>query len=64
MRQPYINFARLNQIKIRLLHFDIPMDICLERNAKRQQPVPNDVITKIENFFKIINLEILKLLLV
>jgi predicted kinase len=43
-RRPWIQFAHLNDCDIEAVHFDTPLDTCLERNRKRKRVVPPDVI--------------------
>ena len=46
-RRAYIKIAELYGAEPEALYFDTPVDVCLERNRKRQRVVPEDVIHKL-----------------
>ena len=39
-RRPYIDIARHSNCRIEALYFDVPLAVCLERNAARSRVVP------------------------
>jgi predicted kinase len=43
-RRPYIKLADLYDCDAEALYFDVPLDVCLERNAARDRCVPPSVI--------------------
>jgi predicted kinase len=43
-RRPYIALGRLNDCAVEALFFDVPIEICLERNRQRQRVVPESAI--------------------
>jgi len=43
-RRPYIRLGQLYDCKVEALYFDIPLDVCLERNRARGRVVPEDAI--------------------
>jgi len=43
-RRPYIKMAGLHDADAEAVYFDIPLEVCLERNAQRQRKVPPEVI--------------------
>ena len=46
-RRAYIKIAELYGAEPEALFFDTPVDVCQERNRKRQRVVPEDVIHKL-----------------
>ena len=46
-RRAYIKIAELYGAEPEALFFDTPVDVCVERNRKRQRVVPEDVIHKL-----------------
>jgi predicted kinase len=48
-RKPIIDIAKLNNYKIIAVYWNIPIELCIERNKKRSRVVPDHVITKIYN---------------
>lgn len=43
-RRPYIKIARKFGCQIEALFFDVPLDVCLERNRARARMVPEDAM--------------------
>ena len=46
-RRAYIKIAELYGAEPEALFFDTPVEVCIERNRKRQRVVPEDVIHKL-----------------
>jgi predicted kinase len=45
-RQPYIEIARAHGCEIEAVFFDVPLAVCLQRNARRPRVVPEDALAK------------------
>jgi predicted kinase len=45
-RQSWIKLARDFGYEVQAVYFDVPLDVCLERNHKRQRVVTDDVMHK------------------
>ena len=45
-RRPYIEIARAHGCEIEAVFFDVPLEVCLERNAQRRRVVPVDALEK------------------
>ncbi len=45
-RKPYIEIARQYRAEIEALFFDVPHEVCLERNKTRTRQVPEGVLAK------------------
>jgi predicted kinase len=45
-RQSWIKLAHDYQYEVHALYFDVPVDVCLERNRKRERQVAEDVMQK------------------
>jgi predicted kinase len=43
-RSPYIEIGREFDCELEAVYFDIPLDVCRERNAGRSRVVPDDVM--------------------
>jgi predicted kinase len=43
-RKPYIGIARRHGCEIEALFFDVPLDVCLERNRARSRVVPEEAM--------------------
>ncbi len=43
-RRPYVKMAQRYGCKLDALYFDVPLDVCIERNRGRQPMVPEDAI--------------------
>jgi len=45
-RAPYIQIARWYGCEAEALYFDVPLEICLERNRRRHRVVPEDAMER------------------
>ncbi len=45
-RKPYIEMAREHGAEIEAVFFDVPLEVCAQRNAGRSRRVPAEVLTK------------------
>jgi len=45
-RRPYIEIARAFGCEVEAVFFDVPLEVCRERNAGRSRVVPDDVLDK------------------
>ena len=45
-RAPYIEIGRAHGCEVEAVFFDVPLSVCLERNAQRHRVVPADAMTK------------------
>ena len=45
-RRPYIELAQRHHAEIEAIFFDVPLDVCLERNRGRPRQVPEDILVK------------------
>jgi predicted kinase len=45
-RKNFIDIARNSNTKIAAYYFDVPIEVCKERNAKRERKVPESVINR------------------
>ena len=45
-RQPYIGIGRSHGCEIEAIFFDVPLEVCRERNARRRRVVPGEAIEK------------------
>ncbi|MEN6536038.1 MAG: AAA family ATPase [Bryobacteraceae bacterium] len=45
-RRPYIRMGQLHDCVVEALFFDVPLDVCKERNRKRNRVVPEDVMDR------------------
>jgi predicted kinase len=45
-RRPYIEIARARGCEIESVYFDVPLAVCLKRNARRARVVPPEVMEK------------------
>jgi predicted kinase len=43
-RAPYIGIGRAFGCEMEALYFDIPVEVCRQRNAARHRVVPNDIL--------------------
>lgn len=43
-RRPYIRIAEAYECTVEALFFDVPIQVCLERNRRRHRVVPDDVV--------------------
>jgi predicted kinase len=45
-RAPYIGIGRSYGSAVEAVYFDVPLDVCRERNARRERIVPEDALSK------------------
>jgi predicted kinase len=45
-RRPYIEIARARGCEIESVYFDVPLAVCMERNARRARVVPPEAMEK------------------
>ena len=45
-RAPYIEIGRAHGCEVEAVFFDVPLSVCLERNARRHRVVPAEAMTK------------------
>jgi predicted kinase len=45
-RRPYLRIGRLRQCPVEAVYFDVPLDVCRARNARRQRVVPEAALMK------------------
>jgi predicted kinase len=45
-RRPYIKIAQRHRCRVEALFFDVPLEVCLERNRTRDRIVPVDAMRK------------------
>jgi predicted kinase len=45
-RRAYIRMGELHDCAVEALFFDVPLDVCLERNRSRPRVVPEDAVRK------------------
>lgn len=45
-RRPYIQLGRLNDCDVEALFFDVPLELCLDRNRQRGRVVPAEAIVE------------------
>jgi len=45
-RRPYVKMAERYGCRLEALHFDVPLEICIERNRQREPMVPEEAIRK------------------
>ena len=45
-RRPYIGIGKSYGCQVEAVFFDVPLDVCRARNARRQRVVPEDVMAK------------------
>ena len=43
-RRPYVKIAQRYRCKLEALYFDVPVEVCIERNRERQPMVPEEAI--------------------
>src|ERR1035441_10001755 len=43
---PYLAIGRAWECEVEAVFFDVPLDVCLERNAQRQRVVPGEALAK------------------
>jgi len=45
-RRPYLRIGRLRQCPVEAVYFDVPLDVCRTRNARRHRVVPEAALMK------------------
>jgi predicted kinase len=45
-RRPYLKLAQIYNCNVEAVFFDIPLEVCRERNRSRDRVVPDDVLEK------------------
>ncbi len=45
-RRPYVQLARRYQCELEALFFDVPVEVCIQRNRRRSRVVPEQAIRK------------------
>jgi predicted kinase len=45
-RRPYIEIARAHGCEVEAVFFNVPLEVCRERNAQRNRVVPGDALDK------------------
>jgi predicted kinase len=45
-RRPYIRIAELYDCDIEAIFFDVPVEVCLERNRRRRRVVPDEAVLR------------------
>jgi predicted kinase len=45
-RRPYLEMGRAWECEVEAVFFDVPLEVCLERNARRQRVVPVEALVK------------------
>lgn len=45
-RRPYIQMARLFNCRVEALFFDVPLEVCKERNRRRARVVPEEALER------------------
>jgi len=45
-RRPYVRLARSHGCKLEALFFDVPVDVCIQRNRRRGRVLPDEAIRK------------------
>ena len=45
-RAPYIEIGRAHECEVEAVFFDVPLAVCLERNARRHRVVPAEAMAK------------------
>jgi predicted kinase len=45
-RRPYIEMGRSHACEVEAVFFDVPLEVCRERNARRRRVVPEEALVK------------------
>jgi predicted kinase len=45
-RRPYLEMGRSHGCQVEAVFFDVPLEVCRERNARRRRVVPEDALAK------------------
>jgi predicted kinase len=56
-RKPYIRMARRYGCEIEALFFDVPVEVCIERNERRERVVPSRVIWEMSRMMQVPEIE-------
>ena len=56
-RKPYIRMARRYGCEIEALFFDVPVEVCIERNKRRERVVPSRVILEMSGKMQVPEIE-------
>jgi len=51
-RQHWIKLAKDYQYEVHAVFFDVPLDVCIERHARRDRVVPEDVMRRMASKLK------------
>jgi predicted kinase len=51
-RRPYVLLARRHNCKLEALFFDVPLEVCVERNKRRERIVPEAAIRAMAGLFE------------
>jgi predicted kinase len=52
-RKPYIEIARQYGAEVEAIFFDVPLEVCLERNRTRARQVPEEILAKMSAKLKL-----------
>jgi predicted kinase len=53
IRNEWVNMAKEYGYKTKIVFIDVPIEECKKRNAKRENPVPDEVYERMEGIFQI-----------
>jgi len=56
-RKPYIRMARRYGCEIEALFFDVPVEVCISRNERRERVVPSRVIREMSGRMQVPGIE-------
>ena len=45
-RRPYVKMGQIFGCSVEAVHFDVPLEVCRERNRRRMRMVPEDVLER------------------
>jgi len=45
-RRPYVKMGQIFGCSVEAVHFDVPLEVCRERNRRRGRMVPEDVLER------------------
>jgi predicted kinase len=45
-RRPYLRIGKIGQCEVEAVYFDVPLEVCRERNARRHRVVPDEAMVK------------------
>ena len=52
-RGQWVRIAQALKVPIRCIHFDVPYEVCLERNNARERVVPEEVMERMRDSFEV-----------